>query len=1160
MSMTARFTGFMLALALLTVPCAWGATGDYSAQTRNMSGPVEPAGTVWEDSTPEVAVSGQYVHLAWLSVRQDDNSVRRICYRRSTDGGVSFGPVQALVNSTPGVFFGLDLPVAWKWLAVDGANVHLVYIEGWPSTLSYIHSTDNGQTFSAPRVFASAYQSYSGAVLDAAGGTVTLAWSSNSNDAPYNKNVIVAYSTDGGANFTTRTVSHSDSGVTSPIYSLTLEDMVRSGNNIYVIYKVGDVNWYSSQGHFYFSASNDGGATFRAAQRINVAAADGNYYGGFGLDMQDYQYSPNIAAVGTNVWVVWLNEDKFEDSGPGSYTLRVRRSTDSGATLGDPQTLKTYIDVFSGNISLNAGESTIAAQGNTVTVVSMDSGGTHLWRSTNAGASYSTEQLISTGGWWPLLQVDPSPAAAGNGWRLVNYYYYKSVDGGANFSGGVTPEPRPLMGWNNPQMAVGADGAVHYVAQGKYVNTDDWDIFYRRLPLAPAPGVSKKAISLTSTPNFRFDNMQVAASPDINVGSAMTVEFWIKAIDGESYHYETFLRKTRSPGAGSYEMGAWGGFQIYGRLVTTNSADQYWGNWLGTGVTLPTNTWTHIAMTYDAGAGANNWRIYVNGVQKAATTLTGAIVTDKSPLIFGGNSQYYLGTAHADELRIWNRARTGAEIAADMTRQLAGSEAGLVAYYTFNDTTKDSTGRGNDGVLMYQESYVTDPTPGRPAIVSVSPNSGMLNAGAAQTFTAVYTDANGVADIKNAYLMVNTAISGAGGAYLYYVRATGRLYLRDDANTTWGAGSVIGAGGTTLSNSQCTVDCLTSGATASGNNLTLTLKITFKPAFGGARNIYMYSDGNGGLSSGWVQKGTITVNAPPATSSVAPVEGNAQVNVTQTLSATYSDVNGANDIKTAYLMVNTSNTGAGAAYIYYVKSSNRLYLRDDANTSWGAGSVVGAGGTTLSNSWCAIYCASSGLAASGNNVTLTVKVVYYPVFVGAKNIYAYVDDNHGLNSGWAQKGTVNVQNPAAPTAVSVAPASGTAQHGVTQTYTLTYSDANGASDIKTAYMLINTTNSSAGAVYIYYNRGAGRLYLMNDANNSWGAGSVLGAGGTTLTNSRCTVACDTSGSAASGNNLAITLKINFTTGFLGAKNIYEYVNDIGGLNSGWVARGTVSVN
>ena len=58
-----------------------------------------------------------------------------------------------------------------------------------------------------------------------------------------------------------------------------------------------------------------------------------------------------------------------------------------------------------------------------------------------------------------------------------------------------------------------------------------------------------------------------------------------------------------------------------------------------------------------------------------------------------------------DELRIWNRALSQAEIQSNKDRELTATEAGLVAYYTMNDGAgqilRDVTGRGHDGTLGF---------------------------------------------------------------------------------------------------------------------------------------------------------------------------------------------------------------------------------------------------------------------------------------------------------------------------------------------------------------------------------------------------------------------------------------------------------------------------
>src|SRR4030067_2841128 len=76
---------------------------------------------------------------------------------------------------------------------------------------------------------------------------------------------------------------------------------------------------------------------------------------------------------------------------------------------------------------------------------------------------------------------------------------------------------------------------------------------------------------------------------------------------------------------------------------------------------LPLNTWTHLAATYDGGT----MRLYVDGVEVASRAQTGLIQTSTNPLQIGGDSiygQYFQGMI--DEIRVYNVALTAAHIQA----------------------------------------------------------------------------------------------------------------------------------------------------------------------------------------------------------------------------------------------------------------------------------------------------------------------------------------------------------------------------------------------------------------------------------------------------------------------------------------------------------------
>jgi hypothetical protein len=141
-----------------------------------------------------------------------------------------------------------------------------------------------------------------------------------------------------------------------------------------------------------------------------------------------------------------------------------------------------------------------------------------------------------------------------------------------------------------------------------------------------------------------------------------------------------------------------------------------------------------------------------------------------------------------------------------------------------------------------------------PTIVSVTPASG---SGAARSFVFKFNDANGGGDISFAQVLIHNALAAANACYLHLDRAANVLYLADDDAAVFRGRLLKKAG--TIENTQCKIDFAKSSQTASGNNLTLTVYLTFKPALAGARNVYAYAEDNSALASGWQQKGSWTV-------------------------------------------------------------------------------------------------------------------------------------------------------------------------------------------------------------------------------------------------------------------------------------------------------------
>jgi uncharacterized repeat protein (TIGR01451 family) len=441
----------------------------------------------------------------------------------------------------------------------------------------------------------------------------------------------------------------------------------------------------------------------------------------------------------------------------------------------------------------------------------------------------------------------------------------------------------------------------------------------------------------------------------------------------------------------------------------------------------------------------------------------------------------------------------------------------------------------------------TQPAPGVPAADSVTPAAG---SGIRQTFALQYSDTGGVANLATAWAWFNAtfASSSANSCMLYYDSVFfPTIHLLNDAGTQWMSGHLGSVG--SLQNSQCAVSLGDSSAVPNGNLLTLNLAMTFKPAYAGAKNVYMYSADTGGTNSGWQTRGTWTAQAVIVTAdTVTPASGSGS---SQTFALQYSDTAGATTLSTAWVWFNASfaASSANSCMVYYDRAPGIYYLLNDAGSQWiqGAPWVT----TTIQNSQCSVNLSNSSTVVNGNVLTLNLAMTFKPAYAGTKNIYMYVADSIGANSAWQNRGTWTAQGTIV-TADTVTPSSGS---GSSQTFALRYSDTAGATSFSTVWVWFNATfSTAANSCMVYYDRAATVLNLINDAGTQWLQGTP-GSGGT-LQNSQCSVSLAGSSAVPNGNVLTLNLAVTFKPAYAGAKNVYMYGADTGGTNSGWQTRGT----
>jgi len=162
-------------------------------------------------------------------------------------------------------------------------------------------------------------------------------------------------------------------------------------------------------------------------------------------------------------------------------------------------------------------------------------------------------------------------------------------------------------------------------------------------------GVDGLAINLNGT-------TQYATVPDaatLDITTAITLAAWINP---SSAGTRSILRKSTQGGINGYEIALSSGGNVFIRFNQQASADTYRLN--STSI-YPTNTWTHVAGTYDG----TTMRIYINGVldNSIAATFTIAVNT----LALGIGAQPLGATPFQgaiDDARIYNGALSETDI------------------------------------------------------------------------------------------------------------------------------------------------------------------------------------------------------------------------------------------------------------------------------------------------------------------------------------------------------------------------------------------------------------------------------------------------------------------------------------------------------------------
>ena len=160
--------------------------------------------------------------------------------------------------------------------------------------------------------------------------------------------------------------------------------------------------------------------------------------------------------------------------------------------------------------------------------------------------------------------------------------------------------------------------------------------------------------------NGKSSWLTVRSRKSLNMRGALTLEAWVqpRAASGS----RSILMKQ---GRGKSQYALYAASPRAGIAAEASVGGKSYP--VGGGQTLRLGRWTHLAATYDRA----HLNLYRNGVEVASVPASGRLGSSRGPLRIGGNSiagEWFKGVI--DDVRIYNRALTPAEIQRDMRRSV----------------------------------------------------------------------------------------------------------------------------------------------------------------------------------------------------------------------------------------------------------------------------------------------------------------------------------------------------------------------------------------------------------------------------------------------------------------------------------------------------------
>jgi hypothetical protein len=294
----------------------------------------------------------------------------------------------------------------------------------------------------------------------------------------------------------------------------------------------------------------------------------------------------------------------------------------------------------------------------------------------------------------------------------------------------------------------------------------------------------------------------------------------------------------------------------------------------------------------------------------------------------------------------------------------------------------------------------------QPSVISLVPLNG---SGTTATFTSVYRHTGGVNQNYLGYLLILPTpnivwFTATGSCLIEHNRISNGMRLINDAGTGWlggDSGVPVGAGGTILTNSYCTVNTTQVTRTLVGNDMTVTVPVTFKGTLTGAMGTFLQSLDVTGVWTGMTQFGNWTstaITTPKPGPYVRQVLVPAYDKVPTKVDAYSGHSSGLDALYTVNVLVAENIVGGTRrCHIIYFGGTRELRLVNDAGTGFTTNSPQ-------QNSTCAIGRVRPNeemfASGQGNELFLHIPMVFNPDITTRLNVWVNTFDNSGNLTHW----------------------------------------------------------------------------------------------------------------------------------------------------------------